>query len=494
MKKIFRWLCGVVGRHEGLVAVLILVTLLRIPSLHEPNRYADEDIYLTLGMGLRQGLVFYKDIHDNKPPLLYLMAALTGSVVYFRLLLLGWNLLNIVFIWKIAKKIIMKKWIVFGAVMLFGVFSSIPLLEGNIANGEIFMILPTTVAVWLLLTIKKRTEELWKYYLIGGFLALGFLFKVPVAFEFLAILYWISFYQLSSIRGVFRVFADKRIWIMILGFVLPIAISIGYYGLAGAGESYVRAALMQNVGYVSSWEGQAKPFYQSGLFIRGVIWAISILVITMLRGKIKLKFGLAALWFGGALFGAFLSGRPYPHYLIEIVPPGVLLLGLLADKFNLAKLTSAIFLFGLLGVGVFYYKFWYYESWSYYKNFLLYTTGDRSEKEYRGYFGGGVNRNYEVASYIRERTQENEKIFVWGTEPAIYVLADRLPVGKYTVAYHYADFGGQDEVYQKMLIEPPKYIVIIDGERTRFDQLWSLLEANYIKTAIIQGTEIWRKR
>jgi len=49
------------------------------------NRYADEDIYLTLGQGLKKGLVFYRDIHDNKPPLLYVMAAVAGNVKVFRL-------------------------------------------------------------------------------------------------------------------------------------------------------------------------------------------------------------------------------------------------------------------------------------------------------------------------------------------------------------------------------------------------------------------------
>lgn len=494
MGKLFKWVCCVVGKYEGLVLILIMVSLLRIPSLHEPNRYADEDIYLTLGMGLRQGLVFYRDIHDNKPPLLYLMAALTGSVVYFRLLLLGWNLVNVVFVWAIAKKLIAQKWLVFGIIMLFGILSSIPLLEGNIANGEIFMILPTTVAVWLLLKVKKGEEGLWKYYFAGLLLAVGFLFKVPVAFEFVAILYWLTLYQLKSIKGVLRVFLDKRAWLLSVGFGLPILISIGYYVLAGAGRSYINSALMQNVSYVSSWEGGSGAFYQSGLFIRGVIWVATILLITVLRSRLGVRFGLVALWFGGALFGSMLSGRPYPHYLIEVLVPGILLAGMLINKFGYAKLLISILSFGLLVVCVFYYKFWYYKSLPYYENFIQYVIGVKSEEDYWRFWGDNVIRNYEIGRYIRERSEKDDRVFVWGTEPAIYVVADRLPAGKYTVAYHYADFGGQEETYQQMLLKPPKYIVIIKEEKTRFDQLWGLLEANYLKTLTVDGAEVWKKR
>lgn len=47
-----------IEKNEGLILILLLVAVLRIPGLFEPNRYADEDIYLTLGQGLRKGLVF----------------------------------------------------------------------------------------------------------------------------------------------------------------------------------------------------------------------------------------------------------------------------------------------------------------------------------------------------------------------------------------------------------------------------------------------------
>ena len=75
MKKTIDWL----EKREKLLLIIGLLVLLRLPSLFEPAWYGDENIYLTIGQGIRKGMVLYRDITDfpNKPPLIYLFAALT---------------------------------------------------------------------------------------------------------------------------------------------------------------------------------------------------------------------------------------------------------------------------------------------------------------------------------------------------------------------------------------------------------------------------------
>ncbi len=484
--KRFKNILKFVEAHEGLLFVLLIVAVLRIPSLFEPNRYGDENIYLTLGMGLRRGLVFYRDIHDNKPPLLYLLAAVSGSVVWFRLILLAWNGVNIILINLLAKKLMKNSRTVFLTTILFGLLGAIPLIEGNIANGEIFMIMPTTAAVLLLFAKKQRD------FLVGFLLAVAFLFKVPVVFEVVAILVYVTLYQCKTAKDVVLIFVNKRAWLIGVGFITPIILSVIYYYAMGAGEAYVRAALMQNVGYVSSWGNKvAVPFYQNGLVIRGFIWLLSIGIIISQKKYLKEKFGMVALWFGGALFGAMLSGRPYPHYIIEVLPPFVLLVGMLASKFSIKKVLVCLMLWSALVTSVVYYKYWYYPSLGYYENFVRYATGNRSEADYRNWFGWGVNRNYQIADYIKSRTFPEDKIYVFGTEPAIYVLADRLPVGRYTVAYHVNDFAGQDETMKAIESNPPAVVVTFKDQGTDFGQLWGYLRARYTKTAQFDDAGVW---
>src|SRR4030066_557978 len=86
-----------------LIGVLALVFILRIPSFFEPYYYGDEMVYMTLGQGVSQSVTLYKDIYDNKPPLLYLAAAVAGSLFWFKVILTFWNLITIVFFYKLAK-------------------------------------------------------------------------------------------------------------------------------------------------------------------------------------------------------------------------------------------------------------------------------------------------------------------------------------------------------------------------------------------------------
>jgi len=95
-----------------LIIIIVFNVFLRIPALFEPVWYGDECIYLTLGHGLNKGLVFYKDIHDNKPPLLYLIASLSQArLFWFRLITLLWNSINILLVFKVAKKMLKKNWL-----------------------------------------------------------------------------------------------------------------------------------------------------------------------------------------------------------------------------------------------------------------------------------------------------------------------------------------------------------------------------------------------
>lgn len=482
-----------IEKNEGLILILLLVAVLRIPGLFEPNRYADEDIYLTLGQGLRKGLVFYRDIHDNKPPLLYLVAAMAGSVMWFRLILMAWNLVNVVLVWKLAEKLIKSRWLMVLVTGVFGVFTSIPLTEGNIANGEVFMIMPVTAGVLLMWVESNKRVIVWKKWIMAGVLfSLGFLFKVPVLFDLFGVLFWLSVYQVSDWRGWFKWIVDRRLWLVLTGFLVPVLLSIVYYVAEGAGERYLRSALGQNIGYLSSWEGGSGAFYENGLFQRGVVLLVWLIAIWCLRKRLGREFGLASLWLVGGLFGANLAGRPYPHYLIEIVAPASLLIGLVIDRFKLIKAGVAFVLALTVGVAIWRYEYWYYKSVDYYVNFVMYVTGQKTREDFYDFFGNGVVRNMRVAEYIRQRTDQDAKIFVWGTEPAIYVLSDRLPVGRYTVNYHIRDFDGMSETMAALTKEGPKYIVTIEGELVD-RELDAYLSAYYLQVMEDGGAVVWRR-
>jgi len=457
--------------YHYLIFIFVLVIFLRLPSLFEPNRYADEDIYLTIGQALRRGLVLYRDIHDNKPPFLYFVAAITQSVAGFRFILLLWHLVNVFFVWKIASLIFNKNLPVIIGTLLFAFYSSIPLTEGNIANGEIFMIMPATVAVYLLLRSRPN------YLLAGLLFSTAFLFKVPIIFDYFAIIFWFVFFQSKNFKQIISRLFSLPLITLIVSFFTPIIISIIYYARLGAGQAYVRAALLQNLGYLSSWEGSRTSFFTSELFYRFLILIILCIISFLFRRHLGRHLGLLFIWFAGSLFGALLSGRPYPHYLIEIIAPLSLLAVYLFNSNRFEK-VFILLSFLLTITSLVHYRFWHYQSISYYFHSYRHLLRLETDLDYYRYFGDNIVTDYQIAAYLQNYTTPQDRIFVWGTEPSIYSLSRRLPVGKYTVAYHIADFDAFSSTIDALKIYYPPYIVYF-SQNPPFPQLDEFIDLYY---------------
>ena len=134
-----------------LIATLFFFFLLRLPSLFEPYWYGDEGIYQVMGMGINHGRLLYRDIWDNKPPLLYMLYAFFSSDQFtIRLVSLLFGLATVFVFYLLAKKLYSLqpngRKTVLWTTGIFAILFGLPLLEGNIANAENFMLLPILTA------------------------------------------------------------------------------------------------------------------------------------------------------------------------------------------------------------------------------------------------------------------------------------------------------------------------------------------------------------
>src|SRR5665647_1501132 len=136
-----------VNKYKYFLFLAVIFLFLRLPSLFEPYWYGDEGIYLVLGQGIRKGLTLYTQIHDNKPPTLYYLAAIGQTVFGFRLLLMVFMALTVFLFYKLASLLLSAKKTKI-ATLIFLILSSIPLIEGSIANAEVFMLLPTILGFY----------------------------------------------------------------------------------------------------------------------------------------------------------------------------------------------------------------------------------------------------------------------------------------------------------------------------------------------------------
>ena len=445
-----------------LIIAGFLFILLRLPSLIEPYWYGDEGIYQVIGHGLNNGLLLYRDIWDNKPPLLYVLYALLHSnlyVVKFASLLFGF--FSIIPFFLIAQKILNVRKYIYFSTIFFAVLLGSPLLEGNIANAENFMILPTLWAVYLVLNYSEK-KKLFYLVVAGALLSVAFLTKIVAAFDFITLSIFILVLEIDSITKF-----DKKEWGRHLKIFIPsvvfgfsflsffIVASI-YFLTRGAFLDFYQAVLSQNIDYVGDQNHFILPMGR--LIIKFVLLFSGLIFLIVRRKSIGNNMFFLYLWMLLSLFSSFFSQRPYIHYLLVLLPSFCLLVGFIF-RYKRNIYFGSLIALSIVLISYFYFKV-YTKIIGYYSNYIQFVFDGKTVDEYQSFFDSYTPRDYEIARFIKRNTENDENIFIWSDNAQIYALADKLPPGKYTVAYHITFYkNAVEDTYQQIEKKQPRYII-----------------------------------
>jgi len=472
--KIFWWI----------TTLCVLFFFLRIPSLIEPYWYGDEGIYEVIGRALNHGELLYRDIWDNKPPFLYVTYALfdgNQSSVKFLSLIVG--ALSLILFYFLAQKVLNSQRASIITTFLFLILLGTPILEGNIANAENFTILPILIAGFLIYNLtsihetkikKEKTSSIFnlKIFVVGLLIGIAFLYKIVAIFDFAAFfLFFIlsnlsPHFSLSLIRKAhkYRLWNKRLIFdllSMILGFVLPLLFTILYFFSQHALHIFFQSVFSDNVSYVA-WQNTFLGISQGLLILKFVILIVSLAIIVWKRKALSKPTLFIFLWLIFSLFNAFFSERPYTHYALVLLPSFCLLTGLLFIK-QTNKKRAGIFIYIAVIASIVFVQFKPNISWSYryYVNIISFLTGKESTEQYQIFFDPKVPRDYAVASFIKDNTSSSQQVFIWGNNPQIYILSDKIPPGKYTVAYHIIQNNAFRQTQQMLIQTKPKYVIVL---------------------------------
>lgn len=473
---------------------VLAALVLRIPSLFEPYWYGDEGIYLTLGTAVRHGSLLYRDIFDHKTPAIYLVAALAGSLFWFKMVLLWWHLVSVSLFWRLCARLFegLRLRLTVVATSVFVLLTTLPLLEGNVVNSELFMLTPTLAAFILVWDgMRKKHADYPRFLLAGLCLSTAFLFKVPAIFDSLALG---TFLLISGFMDRSFLLRTRQGFLMVLGFLMPVLASVLYFWSQGALNYYFAAAGITNLDYISRWGiggGSLAGFLPEGLSARAIFLGGFLVLLFFLRRRLPKHLFLILLWFAFSLFAALLSARPYPHYLVQITPAlsvmlAVFLVGRARERFW--PIPVLVF----LGFVLVFYKFQYYPVVSYYRNFFEFINREKTKLEYFDYFDRRTNRTYKLASLLVDRTAPSDPVFIWGTAPELYALSRRVPPGRYTTSFHIVDFSGQEETMRALAARNPKYIIMLREEPRNLPGLEGFLQKKYIHLETLDGAEVWK--
>ena len=456
------------GREIWFLIIASLVFFfLRFPSLFEPNWYGDEGIYQTLGIGIRAGRILYRDIFDNKPPLLYLLYSLVNSDQFMiRLLSLVFGLLSVIVFYYLCKKLFTNIKTSFIATIIFAILFGLPLIEGNIANAENFMLLLNISAGFLILKSLDTKIQNTKYKILffaGLILGLSFIIKIVAVFDFAAFAAFLFLANYSKrFLDIFKIenFVKeiKNLTPFIIGFFIPMAITIIYFILNHSFKEFLTATFFSNVGYVGYGNKFIIP--QGFLIFKLILLGSFSLFIFWKRKIYGLSFAFVSLWLGFSLFNAYFSQRPYTHYVLVLLPVACLTIGLFLLNKNFSKLAGVLMLSTFIAV-LLSFNF-YTKTIFYYQNFSAFILNKQNVTSYQKFFDGSTPRDYEIANYINLYTKKSDNIFLWGNNAQVYKMINKLPPGKYATAYHITGYkDGFSNTKAGLAISKPKFIILM---------------------------------
>ncbi len=480
-----------------LVLVLALVFILRIPSLFEPFWYGDEGIFAAVGHGLNKGQMLYLETWDNKPPMIYIYYSLIfrifgESMFWLRLITAIWVTLTSLVVFDIARRLWSDRRGIL-AVLIFGILSSLPVIEGNLALTEILMLLPTSIAFWLILLKNKglfnNFDDVFVYLTAGAFLCFAFLFKQMAVFDAITAGIIILTMQDKPI---------KRAISLTVGFLSVFAVFSLYFLLRGTLSEFIFAAYTYYFIYLS--EGPGLPKYFIVFKILPAVLASGFLFYKFFRHKKITLTSAILMWVCFALLGSIFSGRPYGHYLIQMVLP-ISLLAVSFVRWQKIKvfdlgISILIFVSGLYvlnkAFGLNNFQGDVLRS-NYYRNFVAFASGEKNYREYSDSFDRNAYKLKSVSEYLTAKGSADQYIYIWGDYSWAYVLADAKESSRYITSFHVRGLpNGADEVIKSLTKNQPKFIVKTPNAIGGFDELDEFIEThNYRLINVIEGSEIF---
>lgn len=510
-----------------LSVILLAITAIRIPNFCEPYWYGDEGIYLAIGTALSRGSHLYADIVDHKTPIIYYLA-MVPTQLQFRVLLYVWMLVTTIAFYFVAKKLLQKRWPTIVATSIFALFTTLPWFEGNIPNGELFVMGFILVGFWIMSSTRYFTHALIKstsahsritnslaLLITGAVVSLGILTKVPAIFDVAAVFsigYFHLVHTFSLEKQKFKTWLKNLrsiglSWMLLaVGVIVPIGLSLIYYISVGSGQDYLFFGLLYNFRYAGTWQlpitNQLLIFFftlPGKITFLGIVFIVLTALKKYLSSAQQFIFGWTAL----AMVASLLSNRPYPHYFLQAIPPLSLSIAVvthaLYKQIHKRKLLTTenasvviggflvsffISLLFVMNVGL-------YPTFNYYSRYVAMITGSLSKQAYIEDFNYLMKDNYRIAPIIK--AHKSDYLFIWGTNPMLYALSDTRPVGKFTVAFHIEDLGVQAETFDALLENQPQFLIVMKDQQSELPGLKGMLKTDYYRYMELDHMIVWKK-
>lgn len=429
----------------SLVALVFFFIILRWNSVNAPL-IRDEGEYAYAAQLLLKGNLPYVEAFIQKPPLIiysYAVAQILHLGIYWgpRVLADLCLILATLLLGHVVKRD-------FGtragliAMWLFTIMVFQAGFEQFTANVEMFLVLPLMGVVALYQTKKDRGCGL-----VAGFLTAAAVLYKPTALLPLIFLLGVWLYEKRTYRLVVEI---------ILGGLLGIVLSLGYFWWRGGLSSLLTAVITYNQQYVLAGAGGLAGFWQYFLQTAAAWWPVVLLLIWYLYARPQRwwfylgLFVTAVIGTGGGLYSHYFI--PATLFLAAITAIAIETLSVkLAQDFQIKifKLGLAITAIVLLVIA------WPAKDW------VFLSPAEFSAKKYSN---TPFAASPQVAAQVAALTAPSDFVLVAGSEPQILYYANRLSSTRFITFYPLFISTPLASVFQaeakgEIEARPPKLIV-----------------------------------
>lgn len=495
------------AKHKQLLFFFLLLlstALLRLPTVIEPYWHGDEGVTLTVGTALRHGAMLYRDIHDNKPPLLYFIAWLSPNLFVFKLWTSAAFTIMITLLFALLKRFYSLKTAFFTSLFI-AFLGSIHPLEGPVVNGEIWQLLPV-VAGLLVFTrsvitpqqvitgTKKSKKDIksslispnWTYLLTGFFLGIGFLFKQPVIYDLAAIVLFIIYINIWPIERNKVVNLAQTLIILCIGFTIPFLLALTYFAILLNAHNFLQNAYIDNIRYAQLYNAYIIP--QGKFILRTIGMGMITLVMWLSIRKHSRLLQFSFLLFCLEILGVFTTGRNYTHYLIGIFPSLALIFAALFSQGIKKMVIPATPVIACLVYTMFFFHvvtdigFTLGKLTGYYTNTIAYALQKESFNDYVSFFDPITIDRYQLIEHIKAQIHHPGDLFIYSDDPLPYPMTNSYPLSGYIAAYHISFYNSYNTVLRQLIQSPPKIIVVSQPVKFPFPDLMAFIKTNYTET------------
>jgi len=463
------------------IICLVFLLIIRLPSFFGPPFSSDEGFYLTIGESLNNGDLLYRDIWDNKPPLLYMIFAISnfvfGPTIYpLRILTFLLSVITILLTVQVGRSILkfspqQSRILLVVATLLNAYFFEVMLL--NAENIFVPLILGGLICFHkgIVQYHTKGFDSRW--LAIGGALfALATwtkLITIPEIGILLVILVGTLILGIDtkkhSVSSLLTNGVRAGVAFLTPGIVLWLATAVFFLANGSWGE-FFQGVIGFSGNYIS-YDNQAVlfglplPFLTTNIINLILVIAIfSISSYYLYRSKIikdqDLHSYLLLNWTAVCIFCIFVSSRGYPHYFQQILPALSLVIVFLIVNFQTAKtwlqktlliVVPLIILSNLLnsftgGSGL--YNWFTFRT--YYGGFVSWISGQQTYDEWiKSFDSTNYNKRDALGSFV-VNTKSSDSIYLLGSSPEIYAQTQTMPGYNFIVDYHFNEDSDSEAV------------------------------------------------